>query len=135
LESGVFIYQLGAVGELCRWARERVMRFAFTIGAFIIVAFSASCCMFRRDYTKGQPNTCEVHGTIMDRKVVPLAFGLPPTPLPPLAEALRISFPHAEDQAEGGCVVPLCRPKDALIYVCPRCVAARKAWDREHMTQ
>jgi len=40
-------------------------------------------------------------------------------------------FPHAMDQAFGGCLVTDTSPLDALIFVCPTCLVGLEEWQKE----
>jgi len=76
-----------------------------------------------RDY--GDPPVCEVHGSVMTKKKVPLIdydlYG------PEWALAMHRSFPHCDSPRrwDGDIAV---YGDSALDYVCPSCNQARDAW-------
>ncbi len=94
---------------------------------FMVVAIVG--CATRRDYTAGESAVCEVHHRTMEMAVVPIYYGL--MPFPPRSQALYAAstnaFPHARDFINPSCVVA--REREALIYTCPQCVAARRQWE------
>ncbi len=47
-----------------------------------------------------------------------------------LASSSKQNFPNAEASVLGGCIAE--NPTQAVIYVCPRCLEARKKWESEH---
>jgi hypothetical protein len=74
----------------------------------------------------------------MTEKVLPLSYGLPPVTVPiagvssPRKDPDRLSFPHAQDVALGGCIMPLFPAKKARVYECSICRENRIKWTRKH---
>jgi hypothetical protein len=75
---------------------------------------------------------CELHHVQMVRAKVPILYGL--IRLNDYGKALRAaretSFPHAQDCVLGGCVIG--SPDRAVIYHCPECRKAKRAWEVNH---
>src|SRR4051812_37215675 len=84
-----------------------------------------------KDYTNGKSNLCEVHHVPMIKTNVPIVYGL--LRFDDWGNALmaaRTNFPHADNWVGGGCIVSM--PKEATIYLCPECLAARQKWETAH---
>src|ERR1041385_1220021 len=102
--------------------------FVLAVAAFIL----AGCAMWKKDLTRGVSPTCEVHATLMTKTNVSILYGL-------LGQnewnrayvaAKQKSFPHVDDDVEGGCIIG--RAKEAIIYICPQCLRAQQQWLSEH---
>lgn len=68
---------------------------------------------------------CERHHAKMERRWIPVAYGLPAAgsfPEPDVAA----EFPHGEEFWLGGCVVT--PTKEREVFLCPVCVSAYRAW-------
>jgi hypothetical protein len=72
---------------------------------------------------------CEVHGSKMERKVVPISYGDPGSEFmgTPFAVWLEL-FPHGFMRNFGGCVTNEGSPKTGKCYVCEKCVEDSAAW-------
>jgi hypothetical protein len=85
-----------------------------------------------RLFLRGQSSICELHHAQMTKTNVPIAYGL--IRLSAWGKALEAArtntFPHAADEILGGCVVG--DSTNAIVYVCPVCLAARSRWELEH---
>ena len=75
---------------------------------------------------------CEVHHISMERRLVPVVFGLAPGGRE-YSEAMERDFPHSSLHVDGGCV------SDARFlharfpwYVCPECKRAERQWAEKH---
>ena len=74
---------------------------------------------------------CQVHQLKMDRKKVPIVYGLfRPHPGEPSAATERQLFPHSRDFVLGGCVVG--PEKTDHIFVCSDCKKAYEKWKTEN---
>jgi hypothetical protein len=75
---------------------------------------------------------CEVHHLRMQRRMVPIAFGLPAMGREWTAVYSR-DFPHSLLHIEGGCILDqkLVRARFPL-YVCRACKRAERAWAEKH---
>ena len=99
----------------------------------VLMAVSIAGCATRRvDYTSDKSAVCEVHHSTMDKMVVPIYYGL--MAFPPRSQDLYAastnSFPHARDSINPSCVVS--REREAVIYICPQCVSARRQWETDY---
>ena len=75
-------------------------------------------------------NICELHGTKLKRKKVPISYGLPP-----YDEAWAVEkqlFPNAKSYVLGGCLVDFDDPSDQYAFVCEECREAEGVWRREN---
>lgn len=86
------------------------------------------------NYTLGVSSECEVHRIEMTKTNVPIRYGMMGYSEWGLSlqAASTNSFPHAKDEAEGGCLVSRNSPRQALIYICPQCLGAQEHWISEH---
>jgi hypothetical protein len=76
---------------------------------------------------------CEVHQIKMERKKVPILYGLfRESPGEPAAQVNHELFPHRHDVVLGGCVVERDSPKTDRIYVCRQCRDAYARWKAEN---
>ena len=76
---------------------------------------------------------CQVHHVQMERRLVPVAFGLPPPPSEAYDEAMQRDFPHSSLHIEGGCVTSeKFRHARLPWYVCPTCKRAEHEWAEKH---
>lgn len=75
---------------------------------------------------------CEVHQTRMERREVPISFGLPPVMrgLPTLEEEKTL-FPHRRDYVLGGRVSSSGKRTETM-YICSECKAAYDSWRKSH---
>lgn len=85
------------------------------------------------DHTGGQPGTCEVHHVAMFKRTVPIAYGMIPMSR---VEAERGEwkrrtdhYPHPGDGLHAT-DINLKGDERAIIYVCPKCEAAKKDMER-----
>lgn len=76
------------------------------------------------------PDRCPVHGVFLDRRIVPIRYGLPHGSGPSDSELAR--FPFGREWVAGGCCLGV--PHRALILQCPECVIERRAWNRSHQS-
>jgi hypothetical protein len=83
------------------------------------------------DYTKGEPTVCEIHHVPMVRTGVPIVYGLPGFSDRYMARfaASTNAFAHAESYVLGGCCTTPGSAHRAVIFVCPECKRAAKAWE------
>jgi hypothetical protein len=75
---------------------------------------------------KKNDDLCEVHGVKMEKKKVPIEYGIvgQEPGVPPNVREKQ--FPHALEKVFGGCVV---RPeKETEIWICPSCQSAERDW-------
>ena len=85
------------------------------------------------DQTKGQSDTCPVHGTKMGMKSVDIAYGLIRPAWPQPDRDLRLDqFPFAEEEILGGCVFSESFPKKAKIFQCSLCLSNKAYWFATH---
>ena len=98
----------------------------------LVVAVVCGCDKTTLDVTRGRTDVCEIHHVRMMKKKVPIIYGaFAPTPSSETYHAACASlFPHAEDEAEGGCIVDT--PEWAMIYCCPACELARHHWEEQN---
>ena len=74
---------------------------------------------------------CYLHHAKMQRKWVPVVYGLPDIRSLPTKEVADTEFPLADDgYFPGGCVQD--SVKEMEIYVCDQCTAALLAWKKKH---
>jgi len=73
--------------------------------------------------------TCELHGTILRRQMVPVSYGLPVRD-PDLWEARAKLFPNAKSFVLGGCCVGS-MGYDYEDWVCSECRKAEAKWRRK----
>jgi hypothetical protein len=85
------------------------------------------------DYTRGEPNVCELHGVGMSRERVPIAYGMIPMSR---MEAERgewkrrqTVYPHPGDCLPAS-DIKMTGDDWALVYVCSQCREAQKAIGR-----
>jgi hypothetical protein len=87
----------------------------------------ASCATTRDPTTHDQaPGTCEVHGVALRTDTVPIVYGLVRSS-PATIKAREASFPHAETEVLGGCVVR--EDQFAQVKYCPECHKAKAQWE------
>jgi len=90
------------------------------------------CVRQQVDYTRRASAVCELHRISMAKTNVPIEYGL--IRLSEWGRALKTassnSFPHAEVDVLGGCIVDT--PTRAVIYVCGQCQGARQKWESEN---
>lgn len=104
----------------------------------VMLCLVASCATKVADHTKGRSSTCEVHEVAMEKKAVPIMYGMPEFNDRTRArgEAGGKRFPHAGIPLEGGCFVDAKNPKEALMFVCAECQRELREWngtyDKEH---
>jgi hypothetical protein len=104
----------------------------------VMLCLVASCATKVVDHTKGRSSICEVHGVAMEKKAVPIMYGMPEFNDRTRArgEAGGKRFPHAGIPLEGGCFVDAKNPKEALMFVCAECQRELREWnetyDKEH---
>jgi hypothetical protein len=98
------------------------------------------------DLTRGSDGVCEIHQVQMERRTVEINYGLH-AELPWYSAKFehaggsqnflalqKVRFPHALDQAFGGCVITDSSPTKAVIPVCPECTRELIAWQKEKPT-
>ena len=71
------------------------------------------------DQTLFDRAVCEVHRVSMERRVVPVQYGLPVFEYP--LEVFNRSFPHYRDHVLGGCC--LGEQKTGKTFICAECVS------------
>jgi len=102
-------------------------RFSFVL---LIGLLSSGCISSRRiqDYTVARSSSCEVHGSVMNNKLVPQTFGMKRSGwILKLRNARECVFPHADEIYD----TSFCMPSNeqyARIWVCRECTAARTKW-------
>jgi hypothetical protein len=86
------------------------------------------------DYTKSESNICEVHDIKMSTRTVPFAHGMIPMSH---VEAMRGEwkrrtdhYPHPGDVKPATGIVLLGEEGQCVVYVCPKCEAAKKDIER-----
>ena len=96
-----------------------------------------------QDLTHGSDGVCEIHRVKMERRRVEIRYGLGADTswyVPKVKHAgsfekfwalAKARFPHALDQAFGGCVITPSSPSKAVIYVCPECAHDLMTWQQE----
>jgi hypothetical protein len=98
--------------------------------ALAAAVFAAGgCAPLRKDFTRGEAKTCEVHQRIMDKTAVPVHYGLMSVSArdDALYAASTNAFPHAKASLNPGCNVQ--RTREAIIYTCAECVRLRHQWE------
>ncbi len=106
---------------------------AWCILLAVAALLASGCVSYRRDYTGVAPSICEVHHCKMQKTVVPVRHeGLVPVRARDIAmtEARPAAFPHAEDSVNMGPMVD--HTQEAVIYTCPDCERARRAWEADY---
>ncbi len=80
------------------------------------------------DATQKRSNICERHNVKMEVELVPIFYGLPVGDPAYWKESQHAAkeFPHARSSYGGGCLV--WKEKQALVYVCKKCRAARRQY-------
>ena len=76
---------------------------------------------------------CELHGTKLKRKKVPIRYGMPG-----YDEAWAVQeelFPNAKSYFLGGCLVGLDDPSYQNAFVCEECREAEAVWRKENDPQ
>lgn len=106
----------------------------------VLVALTLTACsnLTDKDYRlteasiEAQENgSCHIHHCQMQRKVVPIAYGLMyPHPSGPSSQTRARRFPHANEWVSGGCVIS--PKKTAEVYVCSECKRAEEKWMNRH---
>jgi len=76
---------------------------------------------------------CEAHHRKMERREVPIIYGMPAAPegKPPTEKQCRTQFPHFAEKCWGGCCIDEFSKKTDFIYICPDCVAAHQEWEKD----
>lgn len=82
----------------------------------------------------GPNKTCEVHQVPLQKKKVPIFYGMPMWSDydRKMTEASSRSFPYSTVHAEGGCVVMKNAPKETTVWQCPNCLQAKAEWVKRH---
>ena len=80
---------------------------------------------------------CEVHGTKLEEKEVPIRWGLilPPDSDEPTFTYRMKNFPNAQEFVTGGCIVPVDKKETERIFICPDCQKAKEEWFKKHKTE
>ena len=101
---------------------------------FVVMLGLVGCHSRTEDHTRGVSDICELHHSQMTKTNVPIQYGMIGYSQWALAfkAASTNSFPHAEDQVMGGCMVGSDSPRQAVIYVCAQCLRAQEQWISEH---
>lgn len=77
---------------------------------------------------------CEVHQRRMERKRVPIRYGLFISDSTwPSADTERTRFPHYREFVPGGCVRGPRSPKSERLFVCDECKASHSQWKAENL--
>ncbi|MES2597099.1 MAG: hypothetical protein V4662_17265 [Verrucomicrobiota bacterium] len=116
------------------------MKFHPSLLLLVVTLGVAGCATKMPDHTKDRSSTCGVHEVAMERKSVPIMYGLPDfndrTRARGVVSGKR--FPHAGIPLEGGCFVDAKNPKEAMMFVCAECQRELREWneayDKEHGT-
>ena len=75
---------------------------------------------------------CNIHHIRMQKKQVPIYFGLAMSN-DPYYSAELVYFPNAQEHVEGGCEYDPVRAKQRhYIFVCPQCKRAQRQWAIAH---
>lgn len=98
----------------------------------MVACLASGCVPYRKDYTGREASICEVHHRKMEKTVAPVYYGLAPVRArdAAMAKASTEAFPHADDSINPSCVVQ--RTREGVIYTCPDCVRARRAWQAHY---
>jgi hypothetical protein len=76
---------------------------------------------------------CEIHHTRMERKEVPISYGLPCLLAgEPTVDVEQRLFPHRREFVLGGCTILETSPNTKDLYVCRECRTAYENWKKEH---
>ena len=98
-----------------------------------LVPGMVGCDKYTSDWTIGAAGFCELHSIRMAKTNVPIIYGL--IRLNSEQQAREVAstnhFPHADTYFLGGCF--LGTPTQAVLYVCPDCLGARKNWEATHV--
>ena len=83
------------------------------------------------DATLGCSSVCERHNVEMEKKKVPIVYGMlgRSSYTRSFYNASTNLFPHAQDLVEGGCMVG--KARWAFVYSCPSCEKALLKWQAE----
>jgi Gram-negative bacterial TonB protein C-terminal len=81
-----------------------------------------------KDYEEGKTR-CKVHGALLKKDRVEIIYGLM-LYKPGYFEAQQKSFPNAQTNAMGGCIVE--ETRFAIVAYCPKCRKAEARWSRAH---
>ena len=76
---------------------------------------------------KDKEGLCKVHHEKLARVIVPLLYGLMPSPPYPVETEERL-FPNALTSVEAGCVVR--SAKEAIVLQCQKCIKAKTKWTK-----
>lgn len=94
----------------------------------------ADAAVLPADYTKDEPNICQVHNIEMFKRTVPFAHGMIPMSR---IEAHRGEwkrradyYPHPGDVKPATNIVLPGEEGRCVVYVCPKCEAAKRAMER-----
>jgi hypothetical protein len=112
----------------------------------IIIGFAFLCCVGCKQHAKIRlieghvVNLCPIHRDTMKNDSVPIAYGLPAPPIVDSSEvkpndAFLTTFPYANFDCQGGCVVSPTSPHKREVEFCPVCRAVAIAncqWMIEH---
>lgn len=98
--------------------------------AVVMCMTTAACVYFQPLSADGDTekasSTCEKHAIEMQKRVVPIVYGLPRESE---FEEMRVkpeAFPNGCTYIIGGCVVG--DENKATVYICPRCEETRTEW-------
>ena len=97
------------------------------------IAVMASGCIGNStvdERSADDPRFCELHHVELVTRRVPKQYGLPGRWRVGLEQASK-EFPHANTASGGGCTVDP-EQKHALVYSCPLCEKAERAWIEAH---
>ncbi|MCX6855281.1 MAG: hypothetical protein NTV80_10280 [Verrucomicrobia bacterium] len=80
-----------------------------------------------RDYTKGEPSTCEVHRLEMFKRAVPFGHGvISKNPNDEQWKRRKDHYPHPGDCYPATSIILPGETGRVLVYVCKKCEAAKK---------
>lgn len=80
-------------------------------------------------------NICNIHNCIMEKKQIPIMYGLPIGPIVGYTKEREISFSNCDDKLLGGCCISDENLNFELLYVCNYCNQARDEWKNKHKSE
>jgi hypothetical protein len=98
---------------------------------FVLFLFAAAGCR-RADFTKSGSDVCALHNCPMGKRIVPIAYGMIPMSK---AEGetgewkQRMTYYPNPGDCLPATDINAFNKNRAVVYVCPRCEAAKKEWD------
>lgn len=108
-----------------RWANNLKMKKYIILAALLICVCVSGAAWHLysnsriKDMTIGKLSKCSIHSQEMDKRIVPIVYGLINA-----LEFKESTFPNGRTYFLGGCIVQ--NDTRARIYVCPKCEELRK---------